>query len=92
LLWLLLVVFFGWAGFTVYTIAIACRELYYLGRITPFVPGLMLGAVALVFAAWALFMVAGVALSKIETEIHKWDGVFRQADLSKRRMSVDRSA
>lgn len=89
LLWLLLVVFLVWTGFTVYVIAYACIELYQLGLVLPFIPSIILGLVSLLSAGWALCMVARVVFWKIEALIYKWDMAFRQAELLKRQISLE---
>jgi hypothetical protein len=89
LLWLLLAMFVVWSCFTIYAIARACVQLYLLGSILPFVPSMILGLVSLFFAGWALYMVAIVAFWKIDGLIRKTDAAFRQAELQKRRISLE---
>ena len=92
LLWVLLVVFLVPTGFTIYALASAFRQLYLRGSVIPFAPSVILGLISLFFACLALYMLAQVALWKIEAVIHRWDSLFDQAESFKRQLSIiDRS-
>lgn len=89
MLWVLLVVFLGWTGFTVYEIARSCVDLYQLDSALPLVPSMILGLISLLFAGGALYWVFTIALWKIEAMIHRLNAVCRQAELLKRQMSLE---
>jgi len=89
LLWVLLVVFLVSTAFTICSIAYSCVQLYELGPILPFVPGMILGLVSLLFAGWAICMVTRVGFWKIHDLTHKLDAEFHQADTSKRQISLE---
>jgi len=65
-LWLVLVIFLVWTGFTVYRLWCACLALYRLGYIIDFVPGAVLIVIAMFFGLWALAMLVRVAFWRLE--------------------------
>lgn len=75
-LWLVLFIFLGWTGLTLYKLWCACLELYRLGYVIDFVPGAALIVIAMFFGLWALAMLAKVAFWRLELlEISRRDGM-----------------
>jgi len=75
-LWLVLLIFLAWTGFTLYKLWCACLELYRLGCRIDFVPGAVLIVIAMLFGLWALQMLAKVAFWRLRlSEISRREGM-----------------
>jgi len=75
-LWLVLLIFLVWTGFTLYRLWCACLDLYRLGYLFDFAPGAVLIVIAMLFGLWALAMLTQVAFWRLKLfEISRRDGM-----------------